>query len=93
MAWERGKLISKLGPGRLFGEGSVLFDRLRSATVVSSTERDESRENNNDLTCLMVSKDVFYKKVIRSENMCNMFNDLLKETKVRNKKSHVDSAG
>ncbi|GMH62708.1 hypothetical protein TL16_g03535 [Triparma laevis f. inornata] len=77
----KGKFIAKLGPGRLFGEGSVLFDRLRSATVVSSTENDASSRSNSGLTCLMVSKDVFYRKVIRSENMCNMFNDLLKETK------------
>jgi len=69
-----GKYIQKLGPGRLFGDGGVLFDRLRSATCVAGAEES--------LKCAVVSTDAFKNKVLRSQNMADMYNGLLEGTRL-----------
>ena len=66
----KGNVVCRKGPGELFGEGSVLFNRSHSASICADEESPE------ELVCYVVSGKVFREYVLRSTNMLKLFKEL-----------------
>ena len=86
----RGRCIYSGGPGKLIGDGSIIYDRHRSATVKAagfqfsnvnrigttgtSTVITEDELMEQGVECWVISAPVFRQRVLRSKNMMRMFN-------------------
>lgn len=57
--WIDGEMQHTIGPGTLFGEGAVLFNRLHSSSVAAAERNEE------DLQCWVVGADLFYDYVLK----------------------------
>jgi len=73
--------VQTLGKGSLFGEGSVLFDRLRSATVEVQGARggggrggaSQSTSSSSPLSAFVVSREVFVNSVLPTPELRQVF--------------------
>lgn len=65
--WHDNANIASLGPGTLFGEGSFLFNRQHSASVLVPPNA------STPLECWVIPATVFRQYVLTSENMVRMF--------------------
>ena len=99
--WLDNNLVSSVGPGTLFGEGAIVFNRAHSASVtagersqsdgIHSSKNDDQEKNN--LECWVVPAKTFRRYVLKSENMVQMFDTLAKNSKLGkapNKNDNVD---
>jgi CRP-like cAMP-binding protein len=65
---QQGHSLCNFGPGMVFGEGAILFDRAHSASVVA-----KSGDADHIIQCWVVPAPLFRDYVITSENMIRMF--------------------
>ena len=74
--WVNGLNPASLGPGTVFGEGAVLFNRTHSATVIASQAPDNgpsTDKKSGALECWVVPAETFRTYVLNSDNMRKMF--------------------
>lgn len=61
---QQGHALCNFGPGMLFGEGAILFNRAHSASVIAK---------HGNVQCWVVPSQLFSQYVLTSENMVRMF--------------------
>ena len=71
-------VVQSLGKGNMFGEGGVLFDRLRSATVEVQGGAD-----GGELEVWVVSREVFMNEVLPTPELRRVFDEKAFDGKVR----------